>query len=778
VQTLPHAAKDAVSTLKNYTSPAAAPASPSSSLIERAAGTTSSTPVSLGGASVTTWVATPPGLRARLLPLYFAPLPLSVVDPGFGGADCARKTCATDCGQPSGRGECDTTTGVCVCAPGFYWRVQGQDCAATLCPPDRDCSGHGFCVDNACRCLDGYAGPNCEAAAATLAPAAASFLEQASAAAALQAANTARAEAAARAEASRQALLAALHAAEMHEVSLAADALRADAAARAVLDASNESDPAIRKLYIDKLASRARAYKHVIAQHNSLLEAANGGGAGAGNVTDSGAAAPGAPSRPLDPATAASMKRFELETQAARAVATAVKRAASELASAGLGCPAECSHRGVCLNGVCQCKDSHGAYCEHLSCPEGCSGHGVCDPATGQCACADGFTGPSCTAADCVPRDCSGHGACERLERKDPAGAVIAAVPVCRCAPGWAGPRCDIPLCTKGCSNRGVCAEGGKCFCYPGFSGENCELGPTCAHECGIHGQCKAHVDGNKGAVVVACDCAEGWVGPQCAQRACKPEMEEFCGAHGVCADGKCLCEPGFEGERCDIRNDCSPPCEAAGGFCGAGANGKGQCICKPGFGGARCQGKVCSKTCHGRGACLDGQCQCEKGWTGADCEKGCPADCHGRGTCVPDIQGAPSCVCNAPFTGAACATGMCPGGDITAEGKQVICSSHGKCDTSTAECRCDLGYAAPACAVFSHAECSKQCRALCRDGEGGAFPVTNQLTGLEEVLTSTQCVRLCEDKCVLVDPANVAARAQAAAALASASAAAQAKKK
>ena len=64
---------------------------------------------------------------------------------GFGSAnmsapnDCCARACPGDCGQPFGRGACNTLTGECDCASGW----QGEDCTEAACPAD--CSSHGEC---------------------------------------------------------------------------------------------------------------------------------------------------------------------------------------------------------------------------------------------------------------------------------------------------------------------------------------------------------------------------------------------------------------------------------------------------------------------------------------------------------------------------------------------------------------------------------------------------------------------------------------------------------
>ena len=69
-----------------------------------------------------------------------------------------------------------------------------------------------------------------------------------------------------------------------------------------------------------------------------------------------------------------------------------------------------------------------------------------------------------------------------------------------------------------------------------------------------------------------------GYEGYDCAEvAACD------CSGRGVCAHGRCFCDPGFEGDDCSLVVECPEDCNSHG------ACVHGQCYCDPGYGGEAC---------------------------------------------------------------------------------------------------------------------------------------------------------------------------------------------
>ncbi|XP_035690048.1 tenascin-like [Branchiostoma floridae] len=135
-------------------------------------------------------------------------------------------------------------------------------------------------------------------------------------------------------------------------------------------------------------------------------------------------------------------------------------------------------------------------------CPNQCSGRGRC--VNGTCDCITGWSGEDCNHGNCT--DCSeDHGRCE--------------LGFCRCEPGWEGAACDqqatcdaLRNCTS--KDHGICIGTNVCWCKPGYIGEDCSKVPTCGNvaNCTDHGVC---VDYD------TCLCDKQWTGDKCDQFSC-----------------------------------------------------------------------------------------------------------------------------------------------------------------------------------------------------------------------------------------------------------------
>ena len=103
------------------------------------------------------------------------------------------------------------------------------------------------------------------------------------------------------------------------------------------------------------------------------------------------------------------------------------------------------------------------------------------------------------------------------------------------------------------------------------------------------------------------------------------------CLNNGTCLENsqssECVCQPGYEGELCELeRDECqSSPCVQ--GTCQDGLN-EFHCDCHPGYEGQLCDTDIddCKEDpCHNEGYCIDQlsgyQCQCKPGFQGQNCE-------------------------------------------------------------------------------------------------------------------------------------------------------------
>ncbi|KAG5320005.1 TENA protein, partial [Acromyrmex heyeri] len=274
-------------------------------------------------------------------------------------------------------------------------------------------------------------------------------------------------------------------------------------------------------------------------------------------------------------------------------------------------CPNDCSGRGSCYLGKCDCIDGYqGADCSKSVCPVLCSSHG--QYGGGVCHCEEGWKGAECDIplGDCQVPDCNQHGQCVRGS--------------CVCNPGWKGNFCDEPDCSDpNCSGHGACVSG-KCYCKAGWQGERCNQVDQQVYQC-LPG-CSDH--GTYDLESAACVCEEHWTGVDCSQPSCGLD----CGLHGSCEQGRCKhiyifrCHDDWTGTKCDQK-----PCDLRCAEHGQCKNGT--CVCSQGWNGRHCTLPGCENGCSRHGLCTlqDGEysCECSTGWAGRDCSIRLELECN-----------------------------------------------------------------------------------------------------------------------------------------------------
>ncbi|TGZ59579.1 hypothetical protein CRM22_009001 [Opisthorchis felineus] len=273
-------------------------------------------------------------------------------------------------------------------------------------------------------------------------------------------------------------------------------------------------------------------------------------------------------------------------------------------------------------------------------CPNDCSNRGVCN--RGNCDCVNGFKGPDCSLAE-VPKVCNGH------------GEYMAGT--CRCYPEWKGRECEVlwsECLDPTCSGNGQCVTG-ECQCYPGFAGELCETKTCISPNCSGHGVCQ---QGN-------CRCFSGWSGRACEVSIPVMQTASFLGtptrrnqptdswnpkAASRSATSSPLLLDARDNVPCSL--DCGPH-----GTCVFDSINNMRCQCAAKWTGQRCNQEVCSSSCFAHGHCSNGTCICQPGWNGKHCTlDGCPNQCSGHGQCVFDkLVAAYHCQCASEWKGSAC---------------------------------------------------------------------------------------------------------------------------
>jgi hypothetical protein len=160
--------------------------------------------------------------------------------------------------------------------------------------------------------------------------------------------------------------------------------------------------------------------------------------------------------------------------------------------------------------------------------------------------------------------------------------------------------------CATPCGRDEICAGG---ECVPPDDAATCYGEAPPAEDC----------SGNGVLAYGRCFCNPGFSGDRCQDTALPPA--EDCSGNGVLAYGRCFCNPGFSGDRC--QDTALPPAEDCSGN---GVLAYGRCFCNPGFSGDRCQDTAvppdaaCPNDCSGAGVCMQGRCFCLPGYGGEAC--------------------------------------------------------------------------------------------------------------------------------------------------------------
>ncbi|CAK9298497.1 unnamed protein product [Gordionus sp. m RMFG-2023] len=220
-------------------------------------------------------------------------------------------------------------------------------------------------------------------------------------------------------------------------------------------------------------------------------------------------------------------------------------------------------------------------------CPLDCHDKGLCQD--GLCHCNQGYFGWDCGNVDyCNPTNCSGNGACALVLPDNDLK-----VRKCFCLPGFTGPGCEIKIRNIERSSEINSTSNKECIkeCRDGKC-KSCEK-LSCHLMCDKHGMCHNGV----------CHCDTGWNGKLCSIDGCPNE----CNKNGIClfdaqnneipnsqsSFWKCHCKFGWRGRDClvkyetmcddNIDNDMDGLVDCQDSECCRSKNCKNSILCKTG---------------------------------------------------------------------------------------------------------------------------------------------------------------------------------------------------
>ncbi|CAH1233157.1 TNC [Branchiostoma lanceolatum] len=340
------------------------------------------------------------------------------------------------------------------------------------------------------------------------------------------------------------------------------------------------------------------------------------------------------------------------------------------------GCPNQCSGRGCCINGTCDCITGwSGEDCNLGNCTDCSEDHGKCE--LGFCRCEPGWEGAACDQK----ATCHAVNNCTSMDH-----GICVSTDVCRCKPGYIGDDCSkVPTCgnVANCTDHGVCVDYDICLCDEQWTGDKCDQFSCAALDhCSGHGHC---VD------IDVCYCDQGWTGSSCVTPDC-PAVNQ-CSRQGDCISPNiCQCYSGYQSLNCSQAQSCPEFQEChENGACVMSSEGLKECRCFPGFSGTSCGQPDCTKQndCSQHGTCIEPNlCQCDRGYTGHDCTNfSCEAlrYCSGHGSCMSFD----TCSCDPGWSGRPCNIANCS--------SKAECSGQGTCVTPNT-CECFPGFQGDNC--------------------------------------------------------------------------------